>query len=325
MREWVESTVERIMRLRPQLVLELGCGAGLLLLRIAPKCEHYSGTDLSEQAVAYLERRLAKRGNVVVRRRPANDFSDFSPRSFDTVILNSVAQYFPSADYLLEVLAGAVAVTRSGGHVFIGDVRSLPLLGVYHTSVSYHQASPGTTRGEVRERSEKRIGEDPKLAVDPALFELLSAHWPRVNHVDVHLKSGRHHNEITRYRFDVVLHVADERKPQRAVTAERWRRDFDWQHLRQRLATGSHAFSMVHVPNARLTRDLRVLAWSLGADGPKTVGEMRQSAEDAAEPRGVDPQQLREFAKQFGWDVATLWSSDRRLDCYRALFRKVSE
>ena len=38
MREWVDSTVERILSLHPRRVLEIGCGTGLLLFRIAPHC-----------------------------------------------------------------------------------------------------------------------------------------------------------------------------------------------------------------------------------------------------------------------------------------------
>ena len=65
----------------------------------------------------------------------------------DLVILNSVVQYFPDMDYLLGVLSEAVRVTRRGGHVFVGDVRSLPLLEAYHASVQLYKA-PGRGRME---------------------------------------------------------------------------------------------------------------------------------------------------------------------------------
>ena len=38
MREWVEGTVSRILALKPTNVLEIGCGTGLLLFRVAPHC-----------------------------------------------------------------------------------------------------------------------------------------------------------------------------------------------------------------------------------------------------------------------------------------------
>ena len=61
-------------------------------------------------------------------------------RSFDTVVLNSVAQYFPDLDYLLRVLEGAAAALRPGGRIFVGDVRSLPLAGAFHASVELARA-----------------------------------------------------------------------------------------------------------------------------------------------------------------------------------------
>jgi methylase of polypeptide subunit release factors len=40
-------------------VLEIGCGSGLLLFRLAPHCAQYHGTDLSQKAIDYLKANLA--------------------------------------------------------------------------------------------------------------------------------------------------------------------------------------------------------------------------------------------------------------------------
>ena len=108
MREWVERTVERILDLKPKRVLEIGCGSGLLLFRIAPHCEKYHGTDLSQAALDYLGAHLAASGsefaNVTLSRQQRNDLKDFEAGAFDTIVLNSVVQYFPSGEYLVEPL-----------------------------------------------------------------------------------------------------------------------------------------------------------------------------------------------------------------------------
>ena len=52
MREWVQTTVERILTLAPRNVLEIGCGTGLLLLRIAPTCARYIGVDFFPSSAA---------------------------------------------------------------------------------------------------------------------------------------------------------------------------------------------------------------------------------------------------------------------------------
>ena len=47
MRIWVEETVAHLQSLKPTRVLEIGCGTGLLLTRLAATCERYVGLDFS--------------------------------------------------------------------------------------------------------------------------------------------------------------------------------------------------------------------------------------------------------------------------------------
>jgi methylase of polypeptide subunit release factors len=54
MREQVDATVARIRALKPQQALEIGCGTGLLLFRLAPECRQYVATDFSAVAVDYV-------------------------------------------------------------------------------------------------------------------------------------------------------------------------------------------------------------------------------------------------------------------------------
>ena len=41
----------------------------------------------------------------------------------------------------------------------------------------------------------------------------LREHLPRIGDVEILLKRGHRDNELTRYRYDVVLHVGDARFP----------------------------------------------------------------------------------------------------------------
>src|SRR5436309_16057260 len=127
MREWVDRAVERILALLPAAggrVLEVGCGTGLLLFRVAPHCARYRATDFSRVVLDKLRRRIGESGldlsQVELTRAVADDWSGVEPGSFDLVVLNSVAQYFPDVDYLLRVLEGAARAVRPGGAVFVG-------------------------------------------------------------------------------------------------------------------------------------------------------------------------------------------------------------
>ncbi len=82
MREWVERTVERILSLRPRRVLEIGCGTGLLLFRIAPRTDLYLGTDFSSIALDGIRRQLdASRElpQVELRQAMAHEVADVAP------------------------------------------------------------------------------------------------------------------------------------------------------------------------------------------------------------------------------------------------------
>ena len=65
--EWRDATVARIRELKPKRVLEIGCGAGLLLLPLAPECEAYWGTDISQASLDHVRSQTAEtRGTFVM-------------------------------------------------------------------------------------------------------------------------------------------------------------------------------------------------------------------------------------------------------------------
>ncbi len=215
MAEWVDGTVERILSLgpgggAPRRVLEIGCGTGLLLFRVAPSCEDYLGTDFSRPVLNSLRRTLEQHPVKGVRltTREATDFEGIEPGAFDVVVLNSVTQYFPSIRYLTRVLEGAVRAAAPGGRVFVGDVRSLRLHAAYCAEVERHRADDSTTLEELAARAWRRQLQEEELLVDDDYFPALSRELSRVSRVRILPKPGRRHNELNRFRYDVILHVA---------------------------------------------------------------------------------------------------------------------
>jgi amino acid adenylation domain-containing protein len=263
MREWVDDAVERILSLKPKRALEIGCGTGLLLFRLAQHCESYVGTDFSPAALAYVRQQLATRGEsdgeVVLLERRADDFRDVEPNSFDAVILNSVVQYFPSVAYLLRVLEGAVRVTRSGGFVFVGDVRSLPLLEAFHTSVELAKAGAALPLDELRQLIRKRVADEEELILDPAFFHAVKEHLPQVSHVEILPKRARLQNEMTRFRYQVIIHIGEQFAP---VASSSW---LEYQHVtKARTLEAVRAFAMLE----------RLVAQP--SDNPVNVGEFKE-------------------------------------------------
>src|ERR1700688_2895051 len=171
MREWVETTVERLLALAPRRVLEVGCGTGLMLFRVAPHCESYRATDFSRAALDYLARQLARPERalpqVSLAQALADDWRGVAPGEHALVILTSVVQYFPSADYLVRVIEQAVAALAPGGRIFLGDLRSLPLADAFYTSLELAAAPDEMTVAELGRGVRRRRGGGEEAALRP--------------------------------------------------------------------------------------------------------------------------------------------------------------
>lgn len=280
MKEWVERTVERLLDPPPTRVLEIGCGTGMLLLRMARHAE-YVGIDFSDKALAYVQSRLDAEGlrNVTLIRGTADDLSAAEGR-FDLVVLNSVAQYFPSLDYFLRVVRGAVEKLTPNGRVFLGDLRSLPLLETFHASVQSQQADDGTSADELRERARTAARQERELVIHPALFASAAKLFPGVRRAEIQLKRGRARNEMTRFRYDAVLHLSDGIEPGPPARRLEWGDpDAVPAKLRKLLAAEAPpappAITILGVPNARLVRPPAGIEpeefWALEKDLPYRV------------------------------------------------------
>ena len=111
-------------------------------------------------ASASLAALLEARGldQVELRQGMATDFTGIEPGSFDTVVVNSVVQYFPSIEYLVEVLTGASEAVRAGGQIFLGDLRNLPLLSTLAgTSLSWPTVTGRAPAGVIRVVTSTRL------------------------------------------------------------------------------------------------------------------------------------------------------------------------
>ncbi len=316
MRVWVDTTVDRILALRPRRVWEIGCGTGLLLFRIAPQCEHYHGTDVSQTALDFLQQQLQrpdlKLPQVTLDRKAAHQLDNGRDRElFDAVVVNSVVQYFPNLDYLMDVLQGAVQSVASGGAVFLGDLRSLPLLEAFHTSIQLYQAPDSLTRGQLWQRVQKNMRQESELLIDPQLFAALRRRIPRISRVEIQLKRGRARNELTCFRYDVVLHVRDQAASKIDCAWLDWtQQKLTPQLLREILQkTQPEMLGLTAVPNARLHSDIAALTMLTSGDGPATAGELRKLLRQEPQAAPVEPEDLWALEQDLPYQVEILSSS----------------
>ena len=71
------------------------------------------------------------------------------------------------------------------------------------------QAAPQLSAEQLQDRIARAIAQEKELLFDPDFFIALREHLPQIGSVDIFLKRGRSDNELTRYRYDVVLHVGE--------------------------------------------------------------------------------------------------------------------
>ncbi len=110
----------------------------------------------------------------------------WSTSSSGTVVINSVVQYFPSISYLTKVIQNAVGMVKDDGHVFVGDVPSLPLLPLFASSRRTVSSPPDElTVEQWRDQVQRRIEIEQQLIVSPAYFLSLRGRDPRISSVEI--------------------------------------------------------------------------------------------------------------------------------------------
>ncbi|MGY3677881.1 amino acid adenylation domain-containing protein [Streptomyces sp. TE33382] len=305
MARWREAIVTRVRSFAPRRVLEVGVGSGLILTPLVGQVDEYWGTDYSASAIEGLRDRLAGEpgaaGKVTLRVQAADVTTGLPHGHFDTVIINSVVQYFPHERYVRDVLAKLLDLLGPGGRLFVGDVRCLPLVDSMWTGVRLGQ--PGHDPGPevLRREIEQAVALEKELLIDPGFFGTVGA-----GAVDVRLKPGADHNELTKHRYDVVLHKhGTDAQDLSAVPALSWGPEVRGpEDLAARLAEGT-ALRLTGVRNARVAGEVAA-ARAVRAGAP--VETTRAALAGPGDL--IDPEHWHSVAAAHGRTAVVTWSAD---------------
>ncbi len=306
---WVDQTVDRILALKPKRILEIGCGMGLLLFRIAPHCDHYYGTDISGAGIhniqSHLDQAPESWSHVKVAQKSAHELDGFGLGSFDTIVINSVIQYFPSVDYLVDVLKHLTTLVAPGGHIFVGDVRNLNLLRTFHTGVQCGFAADSLSTEALRIRVQERMEQEHELVIRPEFFEAFQKHVPAITHVDTQLKRGYARNELVRFRSDVVLCVNRAVDVITDLPQQAWQ-ETSLENLHQRLQNAEiSCLKITDVPDPRIAAEVQITQGLMDKPENITLGELKGIT--SAPIASAHPEDFWQLGAALGYCINVIW------------------
>lgn len=213
MQEWQRNALDKIIALNPKNILEIGCGTGLLAHQLIQRGCQYTGIDFSHSVIGYLRQHLANTKAKLFALK-ADEIDQLPVAAYDTILMNSVVQYFPNIDYLIEVLGKVCNLFGDKqGAIFIGDVRHYGLRQLEAFYLSQNQFSHLNTPEKKHEAIAKKLGKENELMIEPKFFAYIAEVFPGISHVGILPKNkGQHVSELSLFRYDVVFYVNQQNK-----------------------------------------------------------------------------------------------------------------
>nr|WBQ34533.1 non-ribosomal peptide synthase [Okeania sp. VPG18-21] len=311
MREWSGDIITQVLAQKPQTVCEIGCGTGMLLFQIAPHTQSYYGTDISNASLDYIRKQIEqqpdKYAHVTLAQKAAESMTEIVDNSFDVVLLSSIVQYFPSVEYLLQIIENSIRIVKPGGVIFLGDIRSFPLMKAFHTSVQLHKATPSLSVKQLRQRIDKVMLQEKELLVSPELFVALKDKYPEITHVQIRLQRGRENNELNKYRYNVLLHI--EAKPESVIRAlVENGADMSVPDIEAYLGQNKpEAICFSSLANERVATDIAAVDSLSQVSLKLNVQQLRQKLQ-LESVNGIDLEQLYQLSESLGYSLELCWS-----------------
>ena len=112
--------IDKLAGLNGKVVLDVGCGGGILSEGMAALGAHVTGIDLGEQALKVARLHLLESGNEVdYRKIAAEELAGEQPRHYDLVTCMEILEHVPAPESTVQACAKLV---KAGGHVFFSTI-----------------------------------------------------------------------------------------------------------------------------------------------------------------------------------------------------------
>ncbi|MDQ6815235.1 MAG: condensation domain-containing protein, partial [Bacteroidota bacterium] len=275
MREWLEDITHFILSQQPQNVLEIGSGTGLIFYQLAGKINKYIGTDFSRSSLGQIKNRISRGlrnyGETAFKVAAAHEVALDENEKVDTVIINSVAQYFPGEGYMTDVIGKCISLLKGQGKIVIGDIRDNRLLQSFKGRLAISKFQHSVNVKEFNWAVQQDVLKEEELCFSPEYFYRLQSIYPQITHVDIQWKHASYQNELSLYRYNVLVYVS--------ITAEtiipewqKWQQG-DQHNIIDQLQQGIATIAVKDIPNPRLSKE-RLLNKALDDKTVTTVGDI---------------------------------------------------
>ena len=203
MQEWRTNIIGSIKKLNPRSILEVGVGSGLLMFPLLNDVRQYVGLDISRSVVnRHINYFKDKNYNVKFFHLKADQLDELpADELYDTIIINSVCQYFPSIYYFDNMLEKAIGKLSKNGSIFLGDIRNFDLQKELIREKLIYKGENFT------QQDIDRIAlKESELLISPNYFIDLKNKFKNLK-IEVLKRSNCFKNELNKYRFDVIVSI----------------------------------------------------------------------------------------------------------------------
>ncbi|KAJ3580402.1 hypothetical protein NPX13_g168 [Xylaria arbuscula] len=313
MNEWLDDTIRSIRNGgEPGNVLEVG-----------------TGTEPTSTAIEFVAKTAKSipglQDKIYMQKGTGSDIrllgKDNSP---NLAVINSVAQYFPTQNYLFKVAEDLIKI-KSLKTIFFGDMRSFALFDEFKVSKALYLLGETALKDEVERHMAESDRVETELLVDPAFFTALKDSFPHlVEHVEIIPKRMKATNELSSYRYSAVIYLKDEESPVQVRKIS----DTDWvdfreegldrqsllQLLQQRCSAGS-TVAVSNIPNSKSILERHVVD-SLVKDTAQTIKErdwLPSILRQTEKCQSLSALDLQELAESIGCRVDISWARQHSL------------
>lgn len=131
---------------------------------------------------------------------------------------------------------------------------------------------------ELKQRVYGYQAKEEELVIDPHFFLMLKAQIPEISYVEILPKRGRFRNEMSQFRYDVVLHIDTQTDDLGDLNWIDWKAEkLTLLDLRQILTEQTpEILAVKNIPNARVMHEVYAFELLDGMKSPQTVKDLQK-------------------------------------------------